>query len=259
MTDVAYSDLGAGPTVVLVHGFVFNRSMWAPQLDVLAHSGHRVVAVDLRGFGDTPAHGTTIPMSAHSADILSVLDELGIATATFVGYSMGGQVVMDLVANHPERVAALVFSDTFAGLDSPDGKRSRLELADRLESEGTAAFAVEFVPQLLGERTREQSPATTEQALAMIRSTDGASAAAALRGRAHRPDYRDTVSSVSVPTLVIVGQDDVFDRGVLASELAASIPGAQLVTLPELGHTPNMEAPDLFNSILTEFLAENQL
>lgn len=256
MSDLAYTDIGSGPAVVLVHGFLFDRTMWRPQLPVLAEHGFRAIAVDLLGFGDSADGAGTdvLPMGAHHAELAALLDELGVHRASFVGYSMGGQVVMDFLGGHPERVEALVFSDTFAGLDTPETKRARLALADRLEREGTADYAEEFLPQLMCAQTLEKRPEVAEHALTMIRSARGTGAAAALRGRAGRRDYTNTVAAAEVPVLVVVGEHDVFDRGVLAAELAATLPRAKLEVIPGVGHTPSMEEPAEFTRVLLDFL-----
>lgn len=257
MRALACLDAGAGPTVVLVHGFLFDHTMWRPQLPVLVGHGFRVISVDLLGFGGSarPVPSCVLPLAAQSAAMAELLDELGVRRAVFVGYSMGGQVVMDFLRRSPERVEGLVFADTFAEVDAPDVRLARLQLADRLEREGVARYADEFLPRLLDAKTIEERPEVARRALAMMRSAGGPGAAAALRGRARRRDYRGTVASATVPALVVAGERDVFDRGVLAAELAATMPCAALNLIPGAGHTPSMERPARFNAVLLEFLA----
>ncbi|WP_280193016.1 alpha/beta fold hydrolase [Nocardia farcinica] len=251
---VGYTDDGTGPALVFVHGFLFDKRMWAPQVARFTARGYRVITVDMVGFGASTATSTTVPMGAHSAALAAVLAACDVDTVVLTGYSMGGQVALDFVAAHPGRVRALVLSDTFAGLDSAEVKASRFALADRLAADGVADYAEEFLPLVLSPRTVAQRPAVAERARTMMRAADPAGAAAALRGRAERRDYTGVARTLDVPALVIVGAEDQFDRGVLGADLAATIPDAHLTVIDEAGHTPNMERPEAFDDALAAFL-----
>lgn len=253
---VGYSDRGSGPALVLVHGFLFDKRMWAPQLDSFVSLGYRVVCVDMVGFGDSASTGTVIPMAAHTRAITAVLDALGVEHAVLLGYSMGGQVALDFAATHPHRLIALVLSDTFAGLDAPEGRTGRLALADRLEREGVTEYAEEFLPLVLSPRSLRERPQVADRAREMMSDANPASVAAALRGRAERRDYTDVARDLGVPTLVVVGEEDQFDRGVLGAELAALFPDGRLVTIGRAGHTPSMEASAAFDSAVAEFAGQ---
>ncbi|RDB49905.1 alpha/beta fold hydrolase, partial [Tsukamurella tyrosinosolvens] len=130
---VGVTTAGDGPTVLLLHGFLFSRAMWAPQLAALADAGHRGVAIDLLGFGDTaPAPpGGEIPLHHHAEAALDVLDAVGAERFAVVGYSMGGQVALELADRCGPRLERLLLSDTFAGLDTPQVRAARRALADR--------------------------------------------------------------------------------------------------------------------------------
>jgi 3-oxoadipate enol-lactonase len=103
---LAYDDSGSGPCVVLIHGHPFNRSLWAPQLAAL-QADFRILAPDLRGFGDSPVTPGTVTMREFAADIEALLDGLSISTAAIVGLSMGGLVAMELAVTRPQRYWAL--------------------------------------------------------------------------------------------------------------------------------------------------------
>ena len=111
--DLAHDDVGDGPVVVLIHGHPFNRGMWAPQLAAL-RDRFRVIAPDLRGYGDSPVTPGTMTMAQLAADVSRLLDGQGIARAALVGLSMGGLVVMELAAAQPERWWAYGFIATTA-------------------------------------------------------------------------------------------------------------------------------------------------
>lgn len=251
---VGYSDHGAGPALVFVHGFLFDKRMWSPQIDHFVPLGYRVICVDMVGFGESTATGGTIPMAAHTQAIAAVLDARGVDTAVLVGYSMGGQVVLDFVDTHPARITAVVLSDTFATLDTLEIRTGRLVLADRLEFEGLDDYSEEFLPLVLSTRTVYERQEVAAHARTMMAAADPTTAAAALRGRAERRDYTDTARASTVPTLVVVGAEDHFDRGVLGTGLAASIPHSRLAVIDAAGHTPSMEIPHAFNTVVQDFL-----
>ncbi|MCA0155977.1 alpha/beta fold hydrolase [Tsukamurella sp. M9C] len=247
---------GEGPTVLLLHGFLFSRAMWAPQLAALADAGFRGVAADLLGFGDTaPAPpGGEIPLHHHAEAALDVLDALGAEGFTAVGYSMGGQVALELVDLAGPRLERLLLSDTFAGLDAPEVRAARYALADRLEAEGTVRYGEEFLPAVLGPTTVATRAEVCELARAMIAAAPPAGAAAALRGRAGRRDLTAVAGGFGGTARVVVGAEDVFDAGVLGAGLAAALGTVDPHVLPGAGHSPSLETPELFDPLLLDLL-----
>ncbi|KXP08943.1 alpha/beta fold hydrolase [Tsukamurella tyrosinosolvens] len=253
---VGVTRAGDGPTVLLLHGFLFSRAMWASQLAALADAGHRGVAIDLLGFGDTaPAPpGGEIPLHHHAEAALDVLDAVGAERFAVVGYSMGGQVALELADRSGPRLERLLLSDTFAGLDTPQVRAARRALADRLEAEGTARYGEEFLPAVLGPTTVATRPAVCELARAMIAAAPPAGAAAALRGRAERRDLTAVAAGFGGDARVVVGAEDVFDAGTLGAALAASLGTDDLHVLPAAGHTPSLETPAAFDRALLALL-----
>ncbi len=249
---------GDGPTVLLLHGFLFSRAMWGPQLIALAEGGFRGVAVDLLGFGDTaPAPpGGAIPLHHHAESALDVLDSLGVERFAAVGYSMGGQVALELADRAGPRLERLLLSDTFAGIDTPEVRAARHALADRLEAEGTVRYGEEFLPAVLGPTTVATRPQVCADARAMIAAAPPAGAAAALRGRAERRDLTAVAGGFGGAARVVVGAEDVFDAGVLGAGLAAALGTVDLHVLPGTGHSPSLETPELFDPLLLGFLRD---
>lgn len=247
---------GEGPTVLLLHGFLFSRAMWAPQLAVLADAGLRGVAVDLLGFGDTaPAPpGGEIPLHHHAEAALDVLDALGAEGFAAVGYSMGGQVALELADLAGPRLERLLLSDTFAGRDTPEVRAARRALADRLEAEGTVRYGEEFLPAVLGPTSVATRAGVCASARAMIAAAPPAGAAAALRGRAGRRDLTAVAGGFGGAARVVVGAEDVFDAGVLGAGLAAALGTVDLHVLPGTGHSPSLETPELFDPLLLDLL-----
>ncbi|MGW0082144.1 alpha/beta fold hydrolase [Streptomyces sp. NPDC003393] len=252
-----YDDVGPsrGAAVVLVHGHPFNRSLWAPQVTALTGAGYRVIAPDLRGYGDSDVTAGTVYLSDFADDIAALLDHLGIEQTVIGGVSMGGQITMEFQRRHGSRVRALILSDTSAPAETEDGKAFRNRLADRLLAEGMDGYAREVIDKMLAAYNVTALPQVAEQVLGMMRSTDPRGAAAALRGRAERPDYRPTLTGVDAPVLIVVGADDVFTPLSEAQEIQRHVPHAELRVIDEAGHLPGAEQPEQFNTVLLDFLA----
>ncbi|MFD4412141.1 MULTISPECIES: alpha/beta fold hydrolase [unclassified Streptomyces] len=252
---LAYEDRGgAGSTalpLVLIHGHPFDHTMWAPQITAFA-AGRRVIAPDLRGYGASPVIPGVTPLSAFAEDVAALLDELGVAEFVLAGLSMGGQIVMECYRQFPARIRGLVLADTFASAETPEGKKVRNEMADRLLREGMRGYADEVLHKMVAPYADAEVAAHVHR---MMTSTPPEGAAAALRGRAERPDYRDLLTRVTVPALVVVGADDEYTPVADAAALHAALPDSMLHVVESAAHMPNLERAEEFNGVLADFLA----
>ncbi|MER0483789.1 alpha/beta fold hydrolase [Streptomyces sp. Edi2] len=257
---VGYEDEGSGEPLVLVHGHPFNRSMWRPQTEHFSRAGRRVIAPDLRGYGDstmapdTAAVPGTTPLATFARDLVDLLDHLGVERCVLGGLSMGGQIVMECYRLFPERIRGLVFADTFASAETAEGKAARYAMAERLLREGMAGYADEVLAKMVSPHTIATRPDVAAHVLGMMTTTPPEGAAAALRGRAERPDYTELLSRIAVPSLVVVGAEDAYTPVGDAREIHERIPDSRLEIIDEAAHMPNLEQPDVFNAALDEFL-----
>jgi pimeloyl-ACP methyl ester carboxylesterase len=253
--DLSYSDVGDGHrTVLLIHGHPFNRTMWQPQLKFLKAS-YRVVVPDLRGYGTSSLPDCReTRLETFAADNLALMDSLGIRKFILGGLSMGGQIVLEMLRQAPDRIEALLLADTFAALDSPERKQLRFTMADRLEREGMQAYAREELTKMIAPANAEELPQVADHVMKMMTTTPPAGAAAALRGRAQRIDYTPLLHEIRVPALVVVGREDVYTPVAWAEQLNRDIPGSKLVVIEKAGHMPNLERPDVFNEALGSWL-----
>lgn len=251
---LAVDDAGTGDPLVLVHGHPFDRSMWRPQVDHFSRVGWRVIAPDLRGYGDSTVIPGKTTLATFARDVATLLDRLGVDTCVLGGLSMGGQIVMEFHRLFPHRVRGLVLAATFPQAETPEGKKRRHEAADRLLREGMAPYANEVLPKMLAPYNVDELPAVAEHVLEMMRTAPPAGAAAALRGRAERPDYVEMLADIRSPTLVVAGRDDAFTPLADAELMHERIPNATLAVVERAGHMPNLERPAQFNDALERFL-----
>ncbi|MGA6165324.1 alpha/beta fold hydrolase [Amycolatopsis magusensis] len=253
--SVEYTDQGTGEPLVLVHGHPFDRSMWQPQIERFAGAQWRVIAPDLRGYGET----TVVPGKTHletfARDLGELLDRLGVDRIVLGGLSMGGQIVMEFHRLFPERVRGLLLADTSPVGETEAGKRVRNETADRLLREGLGAYAGEVLPKMVAPHNLVALPAVGEHVLGMMRGAPAEGAAAALRGRAERLDYVESLGTVAVPTLIVVGSDDEYTPVAEAELMHRRIDGSKLVVIEGAAHMPNLERRDEFDAALEAFLS----
>ena len=251
--ELAHDDVGGGPCVVLIHGHPFDRSLWQPQVTALA-GGFRVVAPDLRGFGESPVTPYLVSMRAYAEDVEELLARLGIDRAAFVGLSMGGLVAMELATAHPERCWALGLVTTTVEPVSPGERALRRERADLVERDGMQVLVDYMHTGLYGPRC---PPAVRSRVDAMMARAPVQGAAAALRGRAERPDYRPRLRQLDVPAFVCTGSEDPWSNEAVTAEIVEHLQRPELVVIDGAGHLPNLEAEAVFNAALAAFLTRH--
>jgi 3-oxoadipate enol-lactonase len=253
--EMAYTDVGAGRPVVLIHGYPFNRSLWNEQIEVLSQN-HRVIAPDLRGFGESEASDGTATMNRMAQDVALLLNHLGIARATIAGLSMGGYVALAFYKQLSSRVRALILADTRAQADTAEAKQTRAQQAEKALSEGMAGIADAMLPKLLTPETVSKHPDIVKRVRDMMLKTKPEGAAAALRGMAERDDLTSLLSKISVPTLILVGAEDAITPVADSEKMNQAIADSRLVVLENAGHVSNLERTEQFNDALLDFLKE---
>ena len=247
---LAYDDAGSGDCVVLIHGHPFDRTLWEPQVASLRHD-FRVLVPDLRGFGQSPVTPRHVTMREYAADVEGLLDDLAIERAAIVGLSMGGLVTMELAGSRPERYWAIGLVATTAEPVTPGEQVTRRELADAVERDGMQVLVDYMHTGLYGPGC---PPAIRTRVDAMMSAASPAGAAAALRGRADRPDYRPVLAVLDIPALVCAGSEDPWSNRAVTDEILACLKHPELLLIDGVGHLPNLEAEHEFNDALRDFL-----
>lgn len=250
-----FREQGAGLPLVLIHGFPLDHTLWLPQLHGLSDVA-RVIAPDLRGFGNSPAARGTVTMEQHARDVGQLMDRLGIERAVIGGLSMGGYVALAFAELFPERLAGLVLCNTRAVADGEPARKTRETVARRAIEEGMAALAPIMVHPLLADVTRKARPDLTGHLEAMIGRQDPAGVAASSRGMAIRPDRTPLLGQVQVPALVITGSSDTLIAPAESEAMTARLPKGQLVSIPDVGHLSCLEAPEAFNRAVHGLLGQ---
>jgi 3-oxoadipate enol-lactonase len=253
---LAYGDRGREHerVLLLVHGFPLDRRLWGAQVGALA-TMTRVISPDLRGHGKSQIVPGPFTMDQHADDLAALLDHLKIRRAVVAGLSMGGYVAFAFWRRYPAQVQGLILADTRAEPDSAAARAGRDAAMDRVQQTGAAAYADELLPRLLAPASQADVK-IAGAARKMMAEQPVEGIVGALGGLRDRADSHTTLSTITVPTLVMTGEADVITPPVDAQAMAAAIPGASLVVIPKAGHLSPLESPRAFNAAVRAFLRD---
>ena len=248
-----YDRAGAGPTLLLIHGWLGNRSFWERQVTAL-RDRFTVVTVDLRGHGESSPPRTGYTIAGMAADLEQLVRAIGAQKVSIVGWSMGGMIAQELARRLGERATGLVLVGTTAGaIADPKNPHGNPALAEEIQKAVTADFR-QFVRTFAAQifKAGAASPLLA-WATGQMQRTPPHVAQACLES-VLATDLRDKLSALKVPTLVIHGRHDALFPLAMAEELKKGISGAQLTVFEESGHSPHLEEPERFNEAIAAFL-----
>jgi len=251
---MAFQDSCDKPTLLLIHGFPLNSSMWSPQLDDLANFV-RVIAPDLRGHGQSDPIAGQYSVELLADDCADLLAHLNVATPFVVcGLSMGGYIALEFFRRYHEYVAGLILTATRAGADTDEGKANRDKMAEMAKQKGVTAVVDAMLPKMLSPENYAHDPELVAFARHMMEMTSLEGVIGALAAMRDRPDSMPDLPDIDVPVLVIHGADDQLIPVTEAEAMAETVPDGRLVIIPNAGHLPNLEQPDAFNDAVIDFL-----
>lgn len=247
---IAVEHRGSGPAILFIHGFPLDRSIWQHQLDTL--SGFRRIAPDLRGMGQSDAPDLGYSMSTYAEDLLGLLDGLGEDRVVLCGLSLGGYIAFEFIRRWRERVRGLILMDTRPEADSIEGRKAREGLIGRVREQGAIAAAEAMLPRFF---TPQVSPDIIERVRKVILGTPVPGIVGALSAMRERPDSTPLLETLTgIPTLVLVGAEDMITPPAIAQGMAAAIPGGRLMEIPGAGHLPCIEQPVPTTRAILKFL-----
>lgn len=253
---MAFQDSCDRTTLLLIHGFPLNSTLWELQIEDLTDVA-RIIAPDLRGHGQSGATPSPYTMEMLADDCAGLLEYLGIfRPVVVVGLSMGGYVAFEFYRRFPDMVAGLILTATRAAADTAEGKRSREQTAASIKENGIESLVANMLPKLMSPTTYESNPELVEFVEEMMAVTSAEGAVGALMAMKERPDSIPTLAEIDVPTLIIHGADDQIVPLAEAEAMHDAIAESELFIIPEAGHLPNLEQPDLFNDAVLDFIEE---
>jgi pimeloyl-ACP methyl ester carboxylesterase len=192
-------------------------------------------------------------MGQYVRDVKDLLAVIGIEQALFAGLSLGGYLEFALYRAHPELMRGLILADTRAEADTPQQVQWRFNLAQRTAAQGPSAVVAEMLPKLLAPARYDRDPDLVAKVRALLEAAPVPGIIGALMAIAERTDSTELLPAITVPSLVIVGAEDVLTTTADAERIVRGIKGAQLVVIPEAGHLSNLEQPERFTAAVERF------
>ena len=255
-----FEETGRGEPVLFVHEFAGDHRSWEPQVRQFARR-YLCITYNARGYppSDVPEDPARYFQARATADIKAVLDHLGIARAHIVGLSMGGFATLHFGLTHPGMARALVVAGCGYGAEPDRREQFRAEAeacAEALKRDGMAAFAAGYSLGPARVQFQNKDPRGHREFADMLAGHSATGSALTQLGvQRERPslyDLEDKLEAVTVPTLIVTGDEDepCLAPGIY---MKRKIPGAGLAVLPKTGHTINLEEPETFNRLLTDF------
>src|ERR1700682_32802 len=251
--EIFYEIRGSGPPVVLLHPFPCHHEFWNPVAAAL-DSRYRMILPDLRGHGESEIGEGAALIQKHVGDVAHVLDAAGVGKAAFVGCSIGGYILFEFWRRFRARVTSLALCDTRPQADTAEGRANRLKAAAAVLEQGTEPFIESMIPKLMGRTTVSTRPDLVDGARAMMRKMSAEDISLVLRGMAERPDSIADLKSINVPTLIVIGEEDVLSTVADGELMRQNIARSELKVVPKAGHYAPWEQPELVGKVLRQFL-----
>jgi 3-oxoadipate enol-lactonase len=250
----AFTVLGAGPTVLMLHGIGGGHLSFAPQVETLASSGYRAVAWDMPGYGrSAPIEPYNFKGLAQSC--IALIEALKCGDVVLVGHSMGGMVAQEVMARRPELVSKLVLCGTSPSFGKADGQWQREFIAQRTApldaGKSMAELAEVLVPQIVGPGSLPEGVRLATHCMSLVPASTYRRALEALVTF----DRRANLPLIQIPTLVVAGEHDPNAPPSMMKKMADAIARSTYLEMRGIGHLQNLEAPDEFDGLLLNFLA----
>ncbi len=251
--EVYFEDRGKGEPLLFLHGFPFDHQMWSSQLGALAGKC-RVIAPDLRGFGDSSRPEGVYTMTRFADDLRKLLDQLEIKKVTMIGLSMGGYIALAFAERCQGRLKRLVLSNTRSAADAESARKNRYHAVERIKEEGVGFLIRDMPEKVLCPLTLKSRPELVEVVRHAIERQPSVGIIGALQGMAQRKDRTSLLKEITVPTLVIAGREDSLIPVDEAEQMIRELPRGHLEVIAAAGHLANLEQPRIYNELLTGFL-----
>jgi pimeloyl-ACP methyl ester carboxylesterase len=254
--NLYFEEHGSGAqTIVFAHGLLWSGRMFEAQVNALK-GRYRCITFDFPGQGRSEVTARGYDMDSLAADVAILLKDLNATPCHFAGLSMGGFVAMRMGIHYPELVRSLILMETSADPEPPENipKYKLLGLISRWLSVRLIAgrtMQIMFGQTFLNDPARQEQ---REQWRGYLLANNQTGIARALRGVIEREGVYEKLGKIQVPTLVIVGEQDVATVPAKAERIQAAIPGARLVRIPNAGHTSTVEEPGAVTRAIEDFL-----
>lgn len=239
--------------MVFVHGFPYDHTMWKKQIEEFSKS-HYCIAYDIRGLGQSPAGNGQFTMESFVDDLEIVINELKLNKPILCGLSMGGYISLRTLERMQEKFSAAVLCDTRSEADNNEGKLKRAAGIKRINTEGLAPFAKDFITNCFGDYFKQNKKEELEKIIQASSKFDPVGVKGSLLAMLSRTDTTPTLSKINLPVLIICGEQDALTPPAVMKEMFHKINKAEFFEIKNAGHMTPIESPDEVNKAIKSFL-----
>lgn len=245
---------GEGEPIILIHGFPLTHEMWEPQIKLLVEAGYKVIAPDLRGFGDSLVDISEWTMDDFANDIICLADQLELKKFAVAGMSMGGYITFNLLERFGDRISKAILVATKAQADDEQAKNRRNELIQAAKTSGKTPVIEAFKKILFAPITWERNIQLVNQVAVIMERASINGIIGSLGAMRDRKDYVEFLDKIEIPVLVVHGKSDLASPFQNAELMASKIKNVEVFYSDLGGHLVNLEDADKVNQTILNFL-----
>ncbi len=242
-------------SIIFVHGFPYDHTMWKAQVDVLSKK-YFCVSYDIRGLGESPVDDGQYTMEAFVDDLETIIDQLKLDKPILCGLSMGGYIGLRALERFQDKFSAAILCDTRSEADNNEGKLKRAAAIKRINAEGLAPFAKDFITNCYGEYYKQKHKDEFEKRIAKSSTFNPVGVKGSLLAMLGRTDTTEYLSKIKIPVLVICGEHDALTPPLVMQSLSEKIKAAEFEIIKNSGHMSPIENPEEVNSAIKKFLGK---
>lgn len=244
--------------IIFVHGFPFDHTMWQAQVDEFSKN-YMCVSYDLRGLGESPAGDGQFTMESFVDDLEMILDELKLSKPILCGLSMGGYISLRALERAEERFSATILCDTRSEADNNEGKLKRSVGIKRINKEGLASFAKDFITNCFGDDFKQNKKEELRKIIEKSSGFNPVGVKGCLLAMLSRSDTTASLGKINIPAMLICGELDALTPPLVMKDMFHKINKAEFVEVPNAGHMTPIENPQMVNKAIKDFLVKNNL
>lgn len=254
--SVFYEGNNKNKPIIFIHGFPYDHTMWNSQIDLLKES-YFCVSYDIRGLGESPAGDGQFTMESFVDDLESIINKLKLDKPIVCGLSMGGYITLRSLERMQDKFSAAILCDTRSEADNNEGKLKRAAAIKRINTEGLAPFAKDFITNCFAEDFKQSKKEDLERIIKKSAAFNPLGVKGCLLAMLSRTDTTQSLSQIKIPTLLICGEKDALTPPSVMKEMFHKIPAAEFAEINNAGHMTPIENPIEVNNAIINFLNKN--
>lgn len=239
--------------IIFIHGFPYDHTMWASQIEVLKER-YFCVSYDIRGLGESPAGDGQFTMESFVDDLEEILNKMNLNKPVLCGLSMGGYISLRALERMQNKFSAAILCDTRSEADNNEGKLKRAIGIKRINTEGLAPFAKDFITNCFAEDFRQNKKDEFERIIKKSSAFNPIGVKGGLLAMLSRTNTTQSLNQIKIPTLLLCGEKDVLTPSSVMKEMFHKIPNSEFVEIENAGHMTPIENPDEVNRAIINFL-----